>query len=209
MPLMPAFRRRKTSAAVVGRLLAGYGELELLLAFCVGTADASRSKPKAGEQIGEHRIRHEHQAIKDMFRERGETKRFNMAKKRMNKAFAAAGMTNDYSAIMGAMQQCLKIRNLFAHCHWAQSKKRGLFFINLEDAAVAPGNLQLNAFRHASQGTLDRLESYFWYTFVSLDYLAKALAIKTKVMRGPAPIRPSAKPPLPKHEVLFPPKSFH
>jgi len=209
MPLMPAFRRRKKSAAVVGRLLAGYGELELLLAFCVGAADASRTKPKAGQQLGEHRIYHEHQAIKDMFRERGETKRFNVAKNRMNKVFAAAGMTNDYSEIMGAMGQCLKIRNLFAHCHWAQSKKRGLFFINLEDAAVVSGDLKLDTFRHANQKTLARLEDFFWYTFVCLDYLAKALAVKTKVMRGPVPNKPSRKPPLPKHDVLFPLKSFH
>lgn len=110
---------------------------------------------------------------------------------------------------MGAMQQCLKIRNLFAHCHWAQSKKRGLFFINLEDAAVAPGDLKLNAFRHASQKTLARLEDYFWYTFTGLDYLARALAVKTKVMRGPAPHPPLRKPPLQKHSVLFPLKSFH
>src|SRR5262245_59269516 len=55
MPLMPAFRRRKTSAAIVGRLLAGYGELEFLLAFCVGAADASRIAPKPGQQIGAHR----------------------------------------------------------------------------------------------------------------------------------------------------------
>jgi thermostable 8-oxoguanine DNA glycosylase len=114
-------------------LLAGYGELELLLAFCVGTANASRTTRKPGQQIGEHRIYHENQAIKDMFRKRGESNRFKMAKKRMNKVFAAAGLKGDYIETMGAMHQCLKIRNLFAHCHWAQSKKRGLFFINLED----------------------------------------------------------------------------
>lgn len=209
MPLMPAFRRRKKSAAVVGRLLAGYGELEFLLAFCVGTADASSMKPKPGQQIGEHRIHHEYLAIKDMFRERGESKRFEMAKKRMNKTFANAGMKADYSDTMGAMSQCLKIRNLFSHCHWAQSKKRGLFFINLEDAAKAPGALKLDAFRHASPKTLDRIEEYFWYTFECLDYLAHALAIKSNVMRGPAPLRPKRKQPLPKHDVLFPPKSFH
>jgi hypothetical protein len=209
MPLMPAFRRHKKCAAVVGRLLAGYGELELLLAFCVGTADASRTKPKPGQQIGLHRIHHEHQAIKDMFRERGAANRFKMAKKRMNKVFAMAGMTSDYNEIMGAMYQCLKIRNLFAHCHWAQSKKRGLFFINLEDAAVVLGDLKLDAFRHARPKTLADIEDYFWYTFEGLDYLAKALAVKTNVMRGPAPSRPPRKPPLPKHNVLFPLKSFH
>jgi hypothetical protein len=209
VPLMPAFRRRKTSAAIVGRLLAGYGELELLLAFCVGTANASRTTPKPGQQIGEHRIYHEHQAIKDMFRERGESNRFKTAKKHMNKVFAAAGLKGDYIETMGAMHQCLKIRNLFAHCHWAQSKKRGLFFINLEDAADDAGPLKLNAFRHADPKVLARLEDYFWYTFECLDYLAKALAVKTNVMRGPAPPRPQRKPALPKHDILFPLKSFH
>jgi hypothetical protein len=209
MPLMPAFRRRKTSAAIVGRLLAGYGELEFLLAFCVGAADASRTAPEPGQQIGVHRAYHEHQAIKDMFRERGETNRFNRAKKRMNKEFARASMKADYTETMSAMHQCLKIRNLFAHCHWTQSKKRGLFFINLEDVAVATGPLKLNAFRHADPKTLARLEDYFWYTFECLDYLAKALAVKTKVMLGPAPPRPPRKPPLPKHDILFPLKSFH
>jgi len=206
---MPAFRRRKKNAAVVGRLLASYGDLELLLAFCVGAADASRIKPKAGQLIGQHRIHYEYQAIKDIFRERGETKRFTMAKKRMNKVFAAAGIKSDYIEIMGAMHQCLKVRNLFSHCHWAQSKKRGLFFINLEDAAVAPGDLKLDAFRHADTKTLTHLEDHFWYTFECLDYLAKALAVKSKVMLGPAPVRPRRKPPLPKHDILFPLKSFH
>lgn len=209
MPLMPAFRRRKTSAAIVGRLLAGYGELEFLLAYCVGAANASRTTPKPGQQIGAHRMHHENQAIKDMFRERGKSNRFETAKKKMNKAFATAGLKGDYIEIMGAMHRCLKIRNLFAHCHWAQSKKRGLFFINLEDAAVAAGPLKLDAFRHADPRTLARLEDYFWYTFQCLDYLAKALAVKTDVMFGPAPPRPQRKPALPKHDILFPLKSFH
>jgi hypothetical protein len=209
MPLMPAFRRRKTSAAIVGRLLAGYGELEFLLAFCVGAADAARIAPKPGQQAGAHRWYHERQAIQDMFRERGESKRFNRAKKRMNKEFAGAGLKGHYIETMDAMHQCLKIRNLFAHCHWTQSRKRDLFFINLEDAAVTTGPLRLDLFRHADPKTLARLEDYFWYTFECLDYLAKALAVRTNVMRGPAPSRPKRKPPLPKHDILFPLKSFH
>src|SRR5262249_32746211 len=156
-----------------------------------------------------HRIHHENQAIKDMFRKRGESNRFDMAKKRMSNAFDAAGVRGDYIDTIGAMRQCLKIRNLFAHCHWAQSKKRGLLFISPEEVALAAGPLKLDAFRHADPKVLVHLEDYFWYTFECLDYLAKALAVKTKIMRGPAPARPRRKPALPKHEVLFPLKSFH
>ena len=110
---------------------------------------------------------------------------------------------------MGAIHQCLKIRNVLSHCHWAQSKKRGLFFINLEDPAVATGDLKLDAFRHAAPKTLAKIEDHFWYTFECLDYLAHALAVKTNVMRSPMPMRPKRKPALPEHDVLFPLKSFH
>ena len=40
----------------------------------------------------------------------------------MHKVFFKMGMRADYIEIMGAMATCLKIRNLFAHCHWGQSK---------------------------------------------------------------------------------------
>jgi hypothetical protein len=46
----------------------------------------------------------------------------------MHKVFFKMGMRADYIEIMGAMATCLKIRNLFAHCHWGQSKKRGSGF---------------------------------------------------------------------------------
>src|SRR5262249_33912445 len=108
MPLMPAFRRRKTSAAIVGRLLAGYGELEFLLAFCVGAAHAAAIAPSARPHARAHRWHHNEHAIKDMFRQRAESKRFNRAKKRMNKEFAGAGLKSDYIETMGAMNPCLK-----------------------------------------------------------------------------------------------------
>ena len=164
---------------------------------------------KPGHRIGQHRILHENRAIKNMFKERGESNRFNKAKQRMHRAYIKAGLKGDYIETMGAIHQCLKIRNLFAHCHWAQSKKRGLFFINLEDAAVAPGDLKLDNFRHANAKTLALIEDYFWYAFECLDYLAKALAVKRHFMRGLVPQRPKRKRALPKPDILFPPKSFH
>jgi hypothetical protein len=136
MPLMPAFHRRKKDSAVVGRLIAGHGELEFLLAMCTGVALAARRKPDPKHTRPRHRIRYEHIGIKRFFRIRGEQYRIDYAKKQMHKVFFKMGMRADYIEIMGAMATCLKIRNLFAHCHWGQSKKRGLFFIDLEAAGV-------------------------------------------------------------------------
>src|SRR5215469_111192 len=64
MPLMPAFHRRKKDSAVIGRLIAGYGELEFLLAMCTGVALAARRKPNPKHTKPRHRIRHEHIGIK-------------------------------------------------------------------------------------------------------------------------------------------------
>jgi hypothetical protein len=108
MPLMPAFRRRRKDSAIVGRLTAGYGELEFLLAFCVGAALASRRKPLPKHARGRHRIRYEHIAIKQIFRIRGESNRIREAKRLMYKSFLKAGMKSEYIHTMGAMKDCLK-----------------------------------------------------------------------------------------------------
>jgi len=209
MPLMPAFRRRRKASAIVGRLLAGYGELEFLLAFCcVGPALASRRRPLPGHTRAIHRGRYENIAIKRIFRIRGGTDRINAAKKLIYKSFLEAGMKAEYDHTMGAMSDCLRIRNLFTHCHWGQSRKRGLFFVDLEDAAHKPGKLKIT-FRHADAKTLATLEDYFWHTFQWLDYLGKAYAIKTGLMLGPASSKPTKKPALMPHNRLFPHKFPH
>jgi hypothetical protein len=209
MPLMPAFRRRRKDSAVVGRLIAGYGELEFLLAMCTGVALAARRKPNPKHTSPRHRIRYEHIGIERFFRIRGEQNRIDYAKKQMHKVFFKMGMRADYIEIMGAMATCLKIRNLFAHCHWGQSKKRGLFFIDLEAAGRARGRLTLNNFRHADGKTLAQVEDYFWYTFLCLDYLAADFSIRADLMRGPGPSRPTRPPSLKPLNLLFPLRSPH
>ena len=79
MPLMPAFHRRKKDSAVVGRLIAGYGELEFLLAMCTGVALAARRKPDPKHTRPRHRIRYEHIGIKRFFKIRGEQNRIDYA----------------------------------------------------------------------------------------------------------------------------------
>jgi hypothetical protein len=206
MPLMPAFRRRRKDSAIVGRLIAGYGELEFLLAFCVGAALASRRKPLPNHARGRHRIRYEHIAIKQIFRIRGESNRIQVAKRLMYKSFLKAEMKSEYIHTMGAMKDCLKIRNLFTHCHWGQSRKRGLFFVDLEEIAHRSERLKIE-FRHADGKTLAYLEDYFWHTFEWLDYLAKAYAVKTGWMLGPAPSKPKRMLALKPHSHLFPRES--
>jgi hypothetical protein len=207
--LMPAFHRRKKDAGAVGRLIAGYGELELGLSKCVGMALAFKRNPPVDAQHRYiHRIRYENFAIKLVFRmRRGEKKRIGDCGKIMRKPYAQEGLTKELDETLNAMRACLRFRNLFAHCTWAQSRKRGLFFINLEEVARMPRKLDLNHFRHVSAKTLDDLESYFFHTAVLLDALAGAFAVKTQLMRGPLPLRPRKRPEPKPDTSLFPHKN--
>jgi hypothetical protein len=209
MPLMPAFRRRKKDAGAVGRLITGYGELELCLSKCVGVALALKRNPPAESQKRYmHRIRYENFAIKLVFRmRRGEKKRIDDCAKIMRPVFTRLGLTSQFDEAVNAMRACLRIRNLFAHCTWTQSKKRGLFFINLEEVARVPRKLDLNHFRHASAKTLTDLEDYFVHTQMLLELLAETFAVKTQLMIGQIPLRPRKKPEPSPDTKLFPYKN--
>jgi hypothetical protein len=190
--LLPAFHRRKKDAGAVGRLIAGYGELELGLAKCVGMALAlERNPPTDAQKRYMHRIRYEDFAIKLVFRlRRGEKRRIEDCGRRMRKPYTRVGLTKELDQTLNAMRACLRIRNLFAHCTWTQSKKRGLFFINLEEVARMPRRLDLTHFRHASANTLEDLESYFLHTANLLSTLAEAFAVGTQLTRGSLPSMP-------------------
>jgi len=126
MPLMPAFRFRSKDSGVVGRLIAGYGELEFLLSICVGYVLASQHDRPPSITRAQHRTKYESMGIKWLFKIRGEKKRIDEASQLMRGLFTQVGMRSEFDETMNAMRACLKIRNLFAHCHWARSKKRGL-----------------------------------------------------------------------------------
>ncbi len=194
---------------MVGRLVVGYGELELCLAKCVGMALAFKRNPPSDPQTRYiHRIRYENFAIKLIFRLRGEKKRIDTASKIMRQAYTQVGLRSEFDAAINALRACLGVRNLLAHCAWTQSKKRGLFFINLEDVAKLPRKLDLTDWRHASAKTLADLESYFSYTEQLLDFLAGLFAVKTQLMRGPSSLPEPRKRALPKPNAkLFPHKS--
>jgi len=206
MPLMPAFHRRKQNAASVGRLVTGYGELEFLLAWCAGTALACETPIKHGETAAQHRITGEHEGVRRIFSIRGETNRIDAAKRLIRPAAIKAGAQNDYVELMASFKSCLRIRNTFAHCNWDQSRKRGLFFVDLEEAAKS-GSIFPMKQRHADTKTLELIERYFVYVFRCMDHMSATLAIKNDLLRGPLPIKPKRLKPLADNSVLFPYKN--
>ena len=117
---MPAFHRCPREAAIIGRLTAGYGELEYTMAECLGATLGDKES-----------------AFRTIFRLRTESGRLEAVDALMRPVFAAAQLGSQYAQAIGAIRQCLKIRNELAHCHWADDPRNGLYALNLQTSADA------------------------------------------------------------------------
>lgn len=159
MLLMPAFHRFPLEAALIGRLLAGYGELELLLGFAAGAS-------MGNEILG----------AKTIFRVRSEANRIQIADSLAREPYEKAKLGAEYADMLGAMRHCLKIRNQFTHCHWADHQEGGLFFTNLENAAFAIKGFEYD-WLHVDLALLESHESYFIYATQCLWHLPAVLYV--------------------------------
>jgi len=94
--VMPAFHRFPNEAAIIGRLLAGYAELEIDLLHCVAVAREDFDA-----------------TLKAMFRIRGETSRINVGDALGRQVYDKLGLGADFQMAVSAMRYCLKIRNQY------------------------------------------------------------------------------------------------
>jgi len=154
--VMPAFHRFPDEAAIIGRLLVGYAELEIDLLNCVSV------------------VREDFDAtLKAMFRVRGETARINVGDALGRQAYDKLGLRTDFELAVSAMRYCLKIRNQYAHCNWYDDRTGRLAFVNVED--IAKGNQPISGFnnltrRYVDVPILDEQEQYFGYTDALISY---------------------------------------
>src|SRR5208282_472471 len=65
--LMPAFHKRKKNAITIARIVAGYGEVEFLLAWTAGTALACQTSIPSGTSKAEHRHYFEKEGLRQIF----------------------------------------------------------------------------------------------------------------------------------------------
>jgi hypothetical protein len=144
---IPAFTRFPTEAAVIGRLLVGYSELEYAvcasLVVCLADADT---------------------AVRVMFRTRGEEKRLEIADALMRHKFEAAGLANVYSEAMADAHWCRRVRNQYAHCLFdPRPKSDCLHFVSLEDTAKLKSGKTLAVSVPVELSLLMQQEQYFGY----------------------------------------------
>jgi hypothetical protein len=163
MPLMPAFRRHPEEAAIIGRLVAGYGELEFIYANCLAVV-----MPPSNS------------AMRSYFSIRGEAIRLDLARNLMQNAFAVVGLEDKCLSTYSDMKFCHKVRNAYAHCHWADHTSAGLFYVNLESTADRTGYFYRNhKYLHVDVKQLERVEDFFWNTFNRGQHLMMEYRVKT------------------------------
>jgi hypothetical protein len=116
--IMPGFGRYSAEGSIVGRLLTGYGELELELCTCIGTATGDMDV-----------------ALKNFFSKRGAEKRIERAAKQAGAPYKEVGLETIFQAAIADMDYCREIRNQYAHCNW-YDKPDGLGFVDLESVVT-------------------------------------------------------------------------
>jgi hypothetical protein len=159
--IMPSFDRFPREGNRIGRLLAGYGELELEMCDCVAAA--------TGDLNG---------AIKKLFGTRGERKRIDIADELMRPCYDSAGLRSKYDGTIENMHWCRAVRNQYAHCNWYDTPGEGLCFIDLEHTATLSEIKKLTEHRRPIDvPLLERQENYFHYVRTCYWHLAEALRI--------------------------------
>jgi hypothetical protein len=205
---MPAFRNRPKAAGVVGRILAGYGDLELMLSQLAGMAIASKRRRRPTHTIPQHRIYYEHIGLQKLFSMKGGDDRIRKVRLICRGPFVQFGLQEELRDLLTMVDKCRRYRNLFSHCLWARSKHRGLFFVDLEEHAKQPGLLQFK-YRYASQTALEEIEMYNWLTVQWIGNTMDLFVIKAGLSRHHVALTMPKRPVLKEHGILLPYKDLH
>jgi hypothetical protein len=163
--IMPTFDACQEEGKIVGRLLAGYGEIEFALHTCLESV------------LDDINI-----AARVLYRTRGEEQRILIADAMMHDKFDAIGLLNPYHEAIADMGWCRKIRNQFAHSHWVvdHPPPLGLSIVNLEEAARTRSGAVIVRRDYITLTLLQEQESYFLYVHSCIYYLAREYKFRAR-----------------------------
>ena len=163
--LMPCFRPDQgfVEGIILGRLFAGYGEIELQMCRCLIVLEK-------WDYDG---------PIRNVFGERNAETRIKIVKKALRTEYGAAGFRPVMAEVFSDMDYCRKIRNQYAHCQWGwDNKKNKLFFVNLEDLAKLSPSQKITKLmaneRRLDVPLLSTQEAFFLYVKESFYHLESA-----------------------------------
>lgn len=195
MPFVPAFHRQKKSAAIVGKIIAGFGELEFQLASCVGDVFAAHTI-RTHQRIVIHRLECQTRALRTLFRANTAQAKIKLARVLIwDFVTGDPQLEGPYSEAIGAVELCRNIRNNYAHAHWAATDARGLWFVKLQESAESP-SFEMK-YRFVSNDLLREQEAYLAYAHELLQLLGYRITSKAGLIRYRAPAAPKRlRPPL-------------
>jgi hypothetical protein len=159
----PAYDQCPKEMALIGKMLAAYGDMEFDLTSAVGVVHSTDM------------------AVKALFRPRGESARVEVADAMARAAYEKFGLGTDWGSTVTKFKLCLKIRNQYAHCQWFWRSDIGLGFVAMEDLAKERRSLSLtNLTVYPLDLTLLKTqEKYFAHVQAWLRYLTNRYAKKT------------------------------
>ena len=172
-------------AAAVGRLLAGYADVEISLMNCVQMV-------RGGDLDT---------VLRAMFGRRGETQRIDTANTLGKPAYDSLGLGSRFSTAISGMKFCLRIRNCYAHSFWHDDNTGYLAFVNLEGLAKAPSrvtDLLGLTIRYLDMSILTEQERYLDFVDHSISFLNyESRYLKGDSASNPVPApAPHVEPPL-------------
>jgi hypothetical protein len=166
------FAREST---IIGRLVVGYGELEIAALNCVSNGRDDFDS-----------------VFKAMFRVRSEMQRIAIADGLGRQIYRNFGLGMQFETTIANINHCREIRNQYAHCVWHGNTSR-LGFVNLEKLAKSNkrinnlGSLDIRyldiPLLHEQEAYFDNVEKEFRY----LNFQARVQLGKEKNNPFPAP----------------------
>jgi hypothetical protein len=176
MPVLLPFLTYKNEAAIIGRLLCDYTNLEIGLMNCIQVANGDFDK-----------------TLKTMFRRRGETDRIVRSAELGEPIYKSLKLDSEFRSAIGALMHCIKIRNQYSHSVWWDDHSGHIAFANIEDIALLD-NIQTDLLYlltdHICLHILLWQENYFSYvdkllTWINLEGRYKAGKISSRIYPKP------------------------
>lgn len=146
----PAFIQYPEEARLLGELVLGYGEIDILFAMMAGNA-----------------IRNRFPLLHAVNQVRSEKARIDVAHAMSVDRFKALGLAKEYARIHKAVRYCLKVRNQWAHSQWANMEQHGLAFTRT-DGDVFASPVQPTVWNSITAGLLRKQEAFFENTRLCL-----------------------------------------
>jgi hypothetical protein len=156
----PALHRFPEEAAIIGRIVVAFGELEYMAAVCAGKA-----------------LNNLDLILKTLYRLKSTSARIDAADTLMRPSYADAGLDAEQKLMISFVKHSLGIRNQYAHCNWGDHDAAGLYFTDPAEAAQRSDGFH-HYWKHLDVPLLEIQEAYFVHAKSWLFYLEHELPFR-------------------------------